>query len=169
MNKIFNKTYSIKLPSRRSDESATTKKGILCCLKCNNVYFKKRWLSSLKEVERRSKMKATISGKGLCPACKMKESGLFEGELFIDNFPKEETEKLLRLISNFSNTAIEIDPQDRVLSIDKTVRGYRIITTENHLVNRMAKKIKDAYKNVEIHFSYSQEPFKVNRVHVTYL
>lgn len=172
MSKIFKKTSSIKLPERgresQNEEFGRARKGVTGCPECHNVNFKKKWSSSLKELELYSKKKMTISREELCPACKMTQENLFEGELFIEKFPTKNNEEIIKIINNFAKKAIEIDPQDRIIKIEENKNGYRILTTENHLANRLAKKIKEAFKAVEVNFSHSQEPFRVNRVHAVY-
>lgn len=172
MNKIFRRTSSIKLPLRgresQNEENGRAHKGVTECPLCHNVNFKKKWSTSLLEIEKISKKKLTISRKEICPACKEIKEHLFAGELFVEKFPERCKIELLNLIHNFGETAIEIDPQDRIIKIEENTIGYRILTSENQLVNRLAKKIKEAFKNVEVKISHSQEPFRVNRVHAIY-
>ncbi len=176
MAKIFRKPSSVKLPERdrepEHEEYGREFKGIEECPICRNVKFKKRWYHSIKEIRPKLKnppLKISSDRQELCPACGMIKNHVFEGEIFIDNFSEKERDTLLNLIKNFEKEALRRDPQDRIIQIERTKTGYRITTTENQMANRLAKKIKDAFKTAEAEFSHSQEPFEVNRVHVDFL
>ncbi len=174
MARTFRQTSSVKkLPPQSREEQheeyGREHEGVLECPECRNVHFKKRWYVSQSDLEDRLKKKIDISKQHLCPACAMIKSHLFEGELFTEGFPAEQSDDLLHLIRNFGKQATETDPQDRIISIEKVEKGYRITTTENQLVNRLAKKIKDAFSTVDVRFSHSQEPYEVDRVHVIFL
>jgi NMD protein affecting ribosome stability and mRNA decay len=173
MARIFSKPSSIKLPQRdreaQHEQYWREHKGIIKCPRCGNVHFKKRWYSSEQYLRIRLKLKKLeIAEEKFCQACKMIKQNVFEGELFIEEFPGSRKKELLRLIKNFGERAIAIDPQDRIIKIEGTQKGFRITTTENQLVDKLAKKIKDVFKSVDIHFSHSAEPAEVDRVHVTF-
>jgi NMD protein affecting ribosome stability and mRNA decay len=173
MARTFRQTSAVKkLPPRdreaENEEYGREHKGILECPECHNVHFKKRWYASVRDLEDRLKKKIDIFKQQLCPACAMIKSHLFEGELFTEDFPAEQSADLLRLIRNFGKQATETDPQDRIISIEKVEKGYRTTTTENQLVNKLAKKIKDAFNTVDVRFSKSPEPSEVARVHIVF-
>lgn len=173
MARTFRQTSAVKkLPPRSCEEQheeyGREHKGVSECPECHNVHFKKRWYVSRLNLEDRLKKKIDISRQHLCPACEMIKSHLFEGELFTEDFPAAENTDLLHLIRNFGEQATETDPQDRIISIEKTAKGYRVTTTENQLANQLAKKIKDAFNTVDVRFSHSQEPYEVDRVHVVF-
>lgn len=172
MNKIFRKTSSIKLPERadesHNEETGRAHKGVSECTECHNVHFRKRWYASLRDIGRSKIKELVVSRKEICPACKMIKNNSFEGELFTEGFPEKHKEELANLVHNFGKTATEIDPQHRIIKTEETPKGYRMLTTENLMVDRLAKKIKEVFHNVEIVLSYSQEPFKVDRAHVIY-
>ena len=158
--RIFRKTSSIKLPQRgreaEREEDWREHKGIIKCPACGNVHFKKRWYASEENLRSRLKVKnLEIAERKICQACKIIKDHTFEGELFVEEFPARHRKELLRLITNFGERATEIDPQDRIIKVEEIKKGYRITTTENQLVDKLAKKIKDVFNKVEIHFSHS--------------
>jgi NMD protein affecting ribosome stability and mRNA decay len=173
MPSIFRKTSSIKLP--RSDREAQHEeywrehKGVTRCPQCGNVHFKKQWYSSEEDIRKQLKIKnVEIAEKKICPACKMIKEHTFEGELFIKEPPSRHRIELLRLINDYGEIARQIDPQDRIAKIEKARDGYRVTTTENQLAGKLAKKIKDAFNNVEVHLTHSPEPAEVDRIHVIF-
>lgn len=99
----------------------------------------------------------------------MTQDHLFDWELVIEECPERHEEELLRLIHNVGKRAKEMDPQHRIINTDKTDQeAYRVTTTENQLADRLAKKIKEVFNTVEIHLPHSKEPYKVDRILVTF-
>ena len=101
----------------------------------------------------------------LCPACKMIESKKFEGQIVINDLPKNLHENAINLIEAFCHRARQKDPMDRLIDIKKTNGGLTVFTTENQLALRLAHKIKDAFKKMDMKISYSPSP--TNAVYVT--
>lgn len=173
MARIFRKKSSVKLPQRdreaEHEEYGRERKGIAECPLCHNVRFKKKWHVSLQELQEHAKDKVLkVEREERCPACTTIKEHLYEGELFLEEFPDHLRIELLRLVHNFGERATARDPQDRIIDVKETARGYRVTTTENQLANRLAKKIKDVFNTVKIHFSHSEEPYEVDRIHVTF-
>ena len=163
----------LKLPQRNraaeGEEYGRERKGIAVCLKCRNVHFKKKWHASLEDLRKHAKDKIlAVTRKETCPACAMIKGHLYEGEVFVEGFPARFHTDLLNLINNFGERATSQDPQDRIIKIEKNAKGFRITTTENQLADRLAKKIKDAFNTVKIHFSHSKEPYEFDQVHVVF-
>lgn len=153
----------------KNEEYWKERKGVVKCPNCVNVHFKKRWYASEEDLRRRLKIeKLSIAETKLCPACKMIKERAFEGEVFIEGFPERHIKELLRLVKNFGERTTQIDPQDRIIKIEETDKGYRITTTENQLADKIANKIKDAFNTVDIQFSFSAEPAEVSRIHVVF-
>ena len=171
-NSRFRKTRSLKIPQpgreAEHDEYGREHRGVIECPRCHNVHFKKRWHHSIDALNAH-KSTLEVTKKALCRACKMEQDHLFEGELLIKECPERHREELIRLIHNFDKRAQEIDPQHRIMKIEETAQGaYRVTTTENQLADRLAKKIKGVFNAVEIQLLHSKEPYKVDRIHVTF-
>lgn len=172
MNKIFNNPSSVKLPQAdreaEHEEYGREHKGVAVCPMCRNVHFKKMWHAPGSSPKHEEGVAATPTREELCPACKMVKEHLFEGELFVEEVPAEHKTELLNLIHNVGRHATEIDPQHRIIDIEETDKGLRVTTTENQLVDRIAKKIQEAFKAVDVHSSHSKEPYEVDRVHAVF-
>lgn len=171
MKNVFYNNGSIRMPRRsaaeKNDEYTVDSKGIEECPICKNVYYLKRWMSSIDEVKEKNP-EATVERVVMCPACTMARENLFEGEIVIENIPETVTEDLHGLIKNFSTYAIEADPQDRIITVEDSSTTMRITTTENQLAERLSKKIKSAMKNVTLAIKHSKEPYEVTRVHLVF-
>jgi hypothetical protein len=75
----------------------------------------------------------------------------------------------MHLVAAFNARAQRRDPQDRIIDIEQVKGGYRITTTEDQLAVRIAKKIKGVFNKVNLHISYSREPYEVARINVKFL
>lgn len=174
MMRISKNPNALKRPQRgkesKRDQHGTERKGVLKCPYCGNVRFEKEWHTSIATLRSKRKDKnLKVTQEEVCSACTMIRGGLFEGELFVESFPLKHKNELLRLIKNFGNRDTEMDPQNRIIAIEKVDGELRIITTENQLANRLAKKIKDVFNKVEVSISFSKEPYKVNRVRAIFI
>jgi len=164
--RLTNKPY----PSRFKDrQELKAKKGLKVCKSCQAVFYKKSWHhpgpeQSMVQDKSHLKPKTYNLKPSLCPACQMIKNHQFEGEIAITNFSENYPQELINLIKNFCQRAYEIDSMDRLIGIKKTKDGLIITTTENQLAVKLAKKIKDVFKKVQIKISYSSEPSEV--VHI---
>ena len=144
-------------------KEAETGKGMVICKSCQAVFYKKSWHHS-----KNLKPKTYNLEPKLCPACQMIKNHQFEGEITITNIPENHYQELINLIKNFCQRAYEIDPMDRLIGIKKTKDGLIVTTTENQLAVKLAKKIKDVFKKVQIKISYSSEPSEVVYIKLTF-
>ena len=143
MHKFLPKNFSWHFPKSKKEEAEFGKgKGnILVCKNCSAVYWHKSWHHSLQDYPYLKKDKDIKFV--LCPACRMIENNKYEGELVIENIQNEQEKEIRNLINNFGRTAFERDPMDRIISIERIAKGMlRILTTENQMVQQLAKKLK---------------------------
>lgn len=141
-------------PKKEESEFGKGKKDLLICKECNAVYFYKSWHHRLEDypyLKETKNLKFT-----LCPACQMIKEKRFEGEVIVKNVSLKIKTNLINLIKNFGKEAFKKDPQDRVISIIDSGSQLRILTTENQLAQRLAKKIGQVFKG-EISISHSQQ------------
>ena len=90
----------------------------------------------------------------------------YEGEIILEAVPRDFKEDIKNLAKNYGKRAIAADPMDRIISIKekkikrvtakrkrgatsrkefKGLKDIRILTTENQLAKRLAKKINEIY------------------------
>ena len=81
----------------------------------------------------------------------------------------EKKEDLEGLIRNYTRRAKEIDPLDRLIEIKKDGDRWEVLLTENQLANKLAKKIKGAFKKVKTHVSFGIEPSDVAEVKIEFI
>lgn len=174
MAKIFRAPSTVKLPQRKQESQhdqygGKSRKGFEVCRYCQNILFKKEWhhadSKKLKEIEDSKKEIHT----SVCPACKMIKGNVWEGEIIIENTPVKHIDELLRLITAYGDRAEKKDPQDRIIETKKEKGRYIVKMTENQMAVKLAKKIKQTFKKVDLNISYSKEPYEVSRVVVTFI
>ncbi len=173
------KDFPSHFPKSKKEEQefGKGKKDIMVCKRCKAVYFYKSWHHRLKDypkIERTKRLKFTI-----CPACRQIIDNKFEGEIILENVPEKLRGEIKKLAENFGKRAFEKDPMDRVISVkEKKVKSptnarkrgassrkdfkgktdILILTTENQLAQRLAKKLSETFKGkLETSFSHSKK------------
>jgi NMD protein affecting ribosome stability and mRNA decay len=167
MKKFFPKNFPWHFPKskKESQEFGKGKKDILICRKCNAVYWYKSWHHSLDDYPELKEEKGIKFV--FCPACRMIKEGKYEGELILENVPGEKKEEIENLINNFGELAYQNDPMDRIISIEEIAKGMiRVLSTENQMIKRLAKKLKRTYKG-KINIVHSKKE-SVVRVRVVF-
>lgn len=161
---IKRKQYDIKIYKQRSEEHEIIHnipknyKGLILCKECNATYYKKSWHHNLRGYNAGSDASVRFV---LCPACKIAKNKQFEGEIVISNVPEQTRENLKNLILAYCHRAYRDDNQHRLISLKELKNSLIATTTENQLAIRLAKKIKDTFKKVEIKKTYSPSPSDV--------
>lgn len=143
------------------------KGGIIFCKTCSAVYFKKSWHHNLRRHNTLSE--DTPVHFALCPACVMIYNKKYEGRIIISHIPEAARENLENLIHAFTHRAYQRDPMDRLIEIKKKNGVFEISTTENQLAVKLAKKIKETYKKVELAVSYGHAKDKAAEITVAFL
>jgi hypothetical protein len=129
------------------------KKEFVVCRDCKNVYYKKSWHHDFPKDVLPERKDARFM---ICPACKMAKDGRFEGQIIIENAPMNIKKELVGLIKNFGKEMLKRDSQDRILKINQTKDTIEVLTSENQLAKRIARRIKDTYaKRVKEKIFYS--------------
>lgn len=156
-------------PKKEEAEFGPGKTDVLVCKKCGAFYWYKSWHHRLNRVVDgwRPKLKETKNIKfTTCPACQMILDKKYEGEIILEAVPENFKKDIKTLAENYGKRAIVADPMDRIISIIerrvkrvtaarkrgaasrkefKGLKDIRILTTENQLAKRLAKKINEIY------------------------
>lgn len=161
--KISPKGFSSHFPKSKKEEGefGKGKKDIIICPKCDSVYFYKSWHHHLKDYQKLSENKNLKFV--VCPACRMIADKKYEGEIIIENIPKNLKKDIINTIKNVGKIGFERDSQDRIISISTLNSSkIRVTTTENQLAVRIGKKIKSAFKSkVKIQYSKKESIARV--------
>ena len=81
-----------------------------------------------------------------CPACDMARNKLFEGELVVRGVPAQARAMVRKTVENVGLEAFRRDPMDRILTMTEENGVLRVTTSENQLVQKMARKLKGAFR-----------------------
>lgn len=154
---------SMQAPAHEFPEG---KGGIVFCKTCSSVYFKKSWHHNLRRHSTLSE--DTTVHFTLCPVCIMIQNKKYEGRIVISNIPSGARENLENLIHAFTHRAYQRDPMDRLIEIKKKNGAWEISTTENQLAVKLAKKIKEVYKKVEMNISYGHAKDKAAEITIAF-
>lgn len=171
--------FRSRRPKSRKEEAelGPGKVDILVCKKCGAFYWYKSWhhrLSDYPELKQSKRIKFAF-----CPTCQMIKDKKYEGEIILEAVPRDFKEDIENLVKNYGERAFEADPMDRIISIKekrvkrvtakrkrgavsrkefKGLEDIRILTTENQLAKRLAKKINEIYgRKLSVSISYSHK------------
>ena len=173
MSKNFNATGgsgNIKSKTElRGNEYGKAAKGIIVCSVCHNVFFKKGWHKPGSESLTGEKLSGTGVHFDLCPACKMKKTGLFGGKVNVKNIPAETREEIFNLIAGFGKRAELKNPQDRIMDIKTQGGNFTVTTNNDQLAAKLGRKIHEAHKKTEIKTSFTSEPQEVSNVEINFI
>ena len=143
---------------RDQEEFGGGKKGVLVCSECDSYYFKKGWHNDARVFLSKKKNRGLLAKKAVCPADLMIKHGLWEGKVIVQNPPKAKLTELKNLIRNFGKAYQAENMQDRLIKVED-VKDLLVVTmTENQMAQKLAKKIRDAFKKVTLKISYQKSP-----------
>lgn len=138
-----------KTPSDKKDvsEYGPGKQDIIICPGCNAAYYYKSWHHKLEDYKELNQSKKVSFN--LCPACRMKKEGKFEGELVIRNIPASIKGEIVNQLENIADRAYRRDPMDRMLQMHVSDDRIEVRTSENQLAMSLGRQIERAHKNAQ--------------------
>lgn len=157
MEKTNSKSKGWPLGPTSNDKKVKGKVPGMICPKCHAVYFDKRWHPA-KELDKAYAASENIIYE-LCQEDKEMAKGHgvtgYEGEVIFKNVPNGLVVEFEQEIRNIGKRAESRDPEDRIIKIEKTSGGIRVLTSENQLAVGIAKQVARAHKggNLEIKWS----------------
>lgn len=160
------KETNTNFPKKRENISEFKKgsREYVICPECSSVYYHKSWHRAFegdKHFTENKNVKFAI-----CPADKMIKNKQFEGQIILENVPEILRGDLFNLIENMGERAFKHDPMDRIISIKDKKDAIEVLTTENQLAVRIAKKIQNIFgKRIdgrgEIKYSHGEDPARI--------
>ncbi len=155
--------YSYKIKDPYMDRSLY--KDPTLCPSCGLIYHGKRWKMDPELIKTLKEKDKEIYSKE-CPACrKIKDKyplGIVEIE---GNFIEEKNEEIHARIKHIAAEEYNHNPLERIIEIQNSKGKIAILTTTEHLAEKIGKKIaKTFHKNIKISFS---EQEKLVRVYIS--
>ena len=181
--------FGLRIPRSKKieQEYGPGRTDILVCKKCGAFYWHKSWHHRLSDYPKLKESKEVRFV--LCPACQMILDKKYEGEIILRNVPEAFKGDIKKLIESYGKRAFETDPMDRIISIKeerlrrvsterkrgaasrkefKGLNNIRILTTENQLAKRLAKKINEVYgRKLRLFISHSHQE-DVSRIKIDF-
>ena len=162
MMELFRKKYDIKLPkSQHETEEFPSGKGLVMCENCKAVRYKKHWHHNLERLNLAETLNISAKDVGvkfeLCPACLMIKNRQYEGRVKIKNVLQNAGIRLDEIIKEFGEGAYRRDPMHRIIGVEKNKLEWTVTMTENQLANKLAKKIKDVFPEVQTKTHFAGE------------
>lgn len=115
------------------------------CPSCNAIYFKKKWNFDENLFKKVEKDKNVNHLK--CPACRKIEDHYPMGIIRLaGNFVSEHREEIVNLLHSEEKRAMEKNPLERIMKIEKGDGGIYAETTSDSLALRIGRVLSRAYK-----------------------
>ena len=123
------------------------------CPVCNAVYHKKHWSFDRELLEKFKKNKDVRYNK--CPADRKIEDKYAMGKVILSgSFVNEHLDELISIIKSEERRAMEVNPLDRLILVEKKNGGIYAETTSNALATRIGHHLKKSYKGGEEEFKF---------------
>ncbi len=128
------------------------------CPKCGAVYHNKHWEFD-KELIHDTKLEGDY-GKKKCPACRKIEDNYPMGLVFIQgNFILEHKNTILNTIKSEEKRAMEKNPLERIITIEKKAADkYIVKTTTDTLAHRIGNILHKSFKG-KLDYKFSDDKF----------
>jgi len=115
------------------------------CPSCRAVYSKKRWVLDEGLYLDTKKQKGVNSQK--CPACRKIEDGYAMGIVNLTGgFVIEHMDEIINLLRSEERHAMEKNPLERIMKIEKKANGLHVQLTSDSLALRIGRVVHRAYK-----------------------
>lgn len=145
-------------PQKAQAEFGRGRSGFIVCQTCKAVYHKKSWHHGFPQGDRGDK----LIRFELCPACRMIHNKMFEGQVIIENVPREKREDIAARIKNVGERARIDDVLARIIKITRQGKNIEVLTTENQLAHMIARQVQELLRGkIDIRFSEDESVVRV--------
>ncbi len=130
------------------------------CPECGAIYHNKRWKFD-EDLKREIQLNGNY-GEKKCPACRKKEDDYPMGLVFVSgNFIQEHREDIINTVKGEEKRAIQKNPLERIISVEKENENQYIIkTTTDTLAHRIGNILHKSY-NGEVEYKFSEDHLRV--------
>lgn len=143
-----------KKPRREAAESGPASAGFGVCPSCKAVHYQKRWRHDFpSKLGSLDKALRFVS----CPACKMIQGRLFEGQVLIEGVFVAMAQEVINRIVHVGERAFLRDPLDRIISIRRRGATIEVLTTENQLALHIAREVQQMLRRGKFEVRFSRE------------
>jgi NMD protein affecting ribosome stability and mRNA decay len=114
------------------------------------VKYKKQWYAADSKIAILASGKKAHTERQRCPACVMKQRGLYNAVVAIHDVPKKLQADLGALIEYEAKVAISHNPQNRVLGVLETVDGLEVRVTYPKVARTISRRVQEKYHASEV-------------------
>jgi NMD protein affecting ribosome stability and mRNA decay len=124
------------------------------CKECRSVYANGRW--ELESQANRDLENAKHVSETLCPACRKIRDRMPGGVVTLSgSFLKNHEDEIVNLVNHENQSAMEINPLERIMDIQKRDSEITVLTTNEKLAQRIGRSVFKAYSG-EVEYKWSK-------------
>jgi NMD protein affecting ribosome stability and mRNA decay len=127
---------------------------VAICRECRSVYAAGVWKlesQAKKDVENAKRVTDT-----LCPACKKTRDRMPGGVVTLSGeFLKEHEQEIVSLINHENESAMEVNPIERIIDTERRDSEIVVLTTNEKLAQRIGRAVHKAYSG-EVEYKWSK-------------
>lgn len=128
---------------------------VAICKECRSVYAGQRW--ELERQATRDLAKAKEIKETLCPACRKIRDRMPGGIVTISGaFVRDHEQEIVNLLNHGSQKAMQINPLERIMDIERSDSGMVVLTTNEKLAQKLGRALHKAYSG-QVEYKWSED------------
>jgi len=136
------------LPAMKPDEVAL-------CRECRAVYAGQRWQLESQAARDLAQAKQVVDT--LCPACRKIRDRVPSGVVTLSGaFVQHHEQEIVSLLNHENQEAMEVNPLERIMDIERSDTGLLILTTNEKLAQKLGRAVHKAYSG-ELEYQWSED------------
>jgi len=155
-------------PRRLAEEKTPSHGFTKVCIKCDSVYYDKKWYTK-EELARHLEKREELKGKKfenwfreelkkakrvICEADKQRKDWS-EGVVILDGLNSKIKREVLNLVKNIDREGRKNDMEDKIVAMEDLGERVVIYTSENQLAHRIGKQVASAFKGGKLEYKFS--------------
>lgn len=145
-----NVNYNLRRKVQTYDDpylSDLTPHEVAQCRECRSVYANKRWELESQAKDDLAKSERVV--ETICPACRKIHDRLPGGVVTLSgSFIASHEDEILNLARHENDEAMQINPLERIMDIERSGSEIVVLTTNEKLAQRIGRAIFRAYNGV---------------------
>ncbi len=131
--------------------------SVRTCMHCGMVYWGHRWYTPDQAKKAGIKVDNKMKSGAICTACRKTLDKAPGGVLTITGeFAQNHCDEIMNLIQNENDRAIETNPMERIINIERSDGRLEITTTNEKLAQRIGRALFKAYDG-EVTYRWSED------------
>lgn len=127
---------------------------VAMCSECRAVYVGKRWELESQADDDLAKAERVV--ETVCPACKKIHDRMPGGIVTLSGrFVAEHKEEIINRLHNENDSAMQINPLERIMDIEEAEGNLVVLTTNEKLAERIGHAAHDAWAG-EVEYKWSK-------------